>query len=174
MLNTDMQISPDTVSQAEKSIVVSVPQQQLKCYFGKVLEKTYIISTSLKGYGEIADSECTPRGLHYVHEIIGLSLPQGAVLVGRNFTGEICDLELLQRFPDRDFITTRILRLQGLEPGWNLGADRDSLSRYIYIHGTGDVNSLGKPSSHGCVRMHDADIIQLAIWAVVGTKVFIY
>ena len=68
---------------------------------------------------------------------------------------------------------TRILQLDGLEEGMNKGGDVDSLSRYIYIHGTPDSTSLGKPGSHGCVRMNNQDIIELSNWVRIGARVLI-
>jgi lipoprotein-anchoring transpeptidase ErfK/SrfK len=35
------------------------------------------------------------------------------------------------------------------------------MRRYIYIHGTPDAVALGVPGSHGCIRMHNDDVIEL-------------
>ncbi len=58
-------------------------------------------------------------------------------------------------------ITARILWLSGMESGVNEGGNVDSHARWIYIHGTADECSLGTPSSHGCIRMHNSDVIAL-------------
>jgi hypothetical protein len=60
-----------------------------------------------------------------------------------------------------NLITSRILRLRGLEPGKNSGADCDSYARYIYIHGTNHEDRIGRPFSGGCVEMRNADVIRL-------------
>ena len=35
-----------------------------------------------------------------------------------------------------------------------------------YIHGTADVGSLGYPESHGCLRMHPDDVMQVGMWVM--------
>ncbi len=77
------------------------------------------------------------------------------------------------KFPDRDWILTRILQLEGLEEGRNKGGEVDSLERYIYIHGTPDLTALGKPGSHGCIRMNNKEVIELADWILIDTQVCI-
>ena len=119
------------------------------------------------------NSECTPRGWHKIHSIIGLDNQINSVFVAREWTGEIYSDELARQFPDRDWILTRILRLDGLEPGRNKGGDVDTFDRYIYIHGTPDTTLLGKPGSHGCIRMNNNEIIELAYWVTTETLVYI-
>jgi len=46
-----------------------------------------------------------------------------------------------------------------MEQGFNKGGAHDSLSRYIYIHGTSDEKRIGEPVSAGCIRMKNADVI---------------
>ena len=100
-------------------------------------------------------------------------LPVGAVLVGRRPTGEICDRACFEADPERDWILTRILWLSGCEPGRNRMGAVDSMRRYIYIHGTPDDVVLGVPGSHGCIRMANADVIDLFDRVAVGTPVLI-
>ncbi len=88
-------------------------------------------------------------------------MPAGAVFVGRRFTGEIYSHDLAVKFPDRDWILSRILWLSGKEVGVNRLGDVDTMRRYIYIHGTPDTEPMGIPASHGCIRMRNQDIIQL-------------
>lgn len=158
---------------AERNLFIDVPSQQLRCMVGDKLEKSYSVATALKGLGEEEGSECTPRGWHAIHQKIGENDPERTVYVGRKPTGEIYTPELAQTNPERDWIITRILWLSGLEEGKNLGGTVDTLSRYIYIHGCPDEIELGRPSSHGCVRMHSADIIDLFDRVDIGTKVLI-
>jgi lipoprotein-anchoring transpeptidase ErfK/SrfK len=137
---------------------------------GRVV-RSFRVSTSAKGPGEVEGSEQTPRGRHAVREKIGAGAMPGAVFVSREPTGEVCTPERFRSEPERDWITTRILWLGGLEPGLNRGGDRDSHSRYVYIHGTPDVSKLGSPASHGCIRMRDTDVAWLFDRVEVGTIV---
>ncbi|RZT89907.1 L,D-transpeptidase-like protein [Azospira oryzae] len=127
---------------------------------GRVL-RAYPVSTSAGGAGEESGSFCTPRGCHYVRAKIGEGLPTHAVFRGRRFTGEICTPELAAATPERDWILSRILWLCGREPGFNRLGPVDTMARYIYIHGTADEAALGTPASHGCIRMGNADIVDL-------------
>ena len=157
----------------EAFIYISISKQRLSCYYRDRCLASYVISSGKKGVGELENSECTPRGWHEIRDIIGLDAPDYAVFVGRIWTGEIYSKELGVQFPERDWILTRILRLSGLEPGFNCGGEVDTYHRYIYIHGTSDEESLGIPVSHGCIRMHNHAVIELANWVKTGMKVFI-
>jgi hypothetical protein len=157
----------------ESFICIDLPRQMLKCYQQGELVQECFISSALNGPGEIEDSGCTPRGWHEVVELIGLECPIDAVFVARQWTKEIYSEELSKLHPTRDWILTRILRLRGLETGRNLGEGVDSYNRYIYIHGTPDIEPMGLPKSHGCIRMRNKDVIKLAACAQIGTKVFI-
>ncbi|MDX1838215.1 L,D-transpeptidase [Legionella taurinensis] len=154
-------------------IYISAARQSMACYEQDALWKTYPVSTGKNGLGEGMGSECTPRGWHRIHSRIGLDAAENSVFVGREWTGEIYDASLAARYPGRDWILTRILQLDGMEPGRNQGGDVDSLKRYIYIHGTPDSTPLGTPGSRGCIRMRNKDMIEVADWVAVGTPVFI-
>lgn len=104
---------------------------------------------------------------------IGANLPEGAVLVGRRFTGELYSCDLNEAAPDRDWILTRILWLSGLEPGFNRLGNVDTMQRYIYIHGSPDDRPVGAPTSKGCIRMRNKDIIELFDFVAYGTQVHI-
>lgn len=123
--------------------------------------RRYRVSTALVGAGEENGSFRTPRGRHRVRAKIGAGQPAGAVFVRRRPTGEICTPELLAGAPDRDWILSRILWLSGCEPGRNRLGSRDTMRRFIYLHGTPDATPLGRPGSKGCIRMANADIIEL-------------
>ena len=132
---------------------------------------TYRVSTALNGPGEIEGSGCTPRGRHVVRARIGNRAPSGAVFRGRRPTGEVWTPELAARFPERDWILSRILWLSGCEPGRNRLGAVDTMRRYIYIHGTPDDQPMGVPLSHGCIRMRNRDVIELFERVPVGTDV---
>lgn len=155
-------------------IEISVAGQTLQLLddAGQLLHQ-YEISSAAKGVGEQMDSFQTPRGRHRIRARIGDGLPLGAVLRGRRPTGEICTPELMAAQPDRDWILTRILWLCGEEPGKNRGGQVDTMRRYVYIHGTPDSAVLGVPGSHGCIRMRNADMVDLFNRVPVGTPVII-
>ena len=119
------------------------------------------VSTALRGAGEQRGSYCTPRGRHLIRAKIGAGQPENTVFVGRRPSGEIFSPELDAAFPQRDWILTRILWLSGCEPGFNRLGDVDTMRRYIYIHGTPDRAVMGEAASHGCIRMRNADILDL-------------
>ncbi len=125
------------------------------------LLREYPVSTALAGVGEVSGSYQTPRGRHLIRAKIGANQPENAVFVRRRPTGEIWTPELGQQFPERDWILTRILWLSGLEPGCNRLGCVDTMRRYIYIHGSPDTAKMGLPGSHGCIRMRNADLIEL-------------
>jgi hypothetical protein len=154
-------------------IMITASDQTMKCYENNRMIKSYLVSTGKKGLGEQMGSECTPRGWHSIHSIIGLNHLMNSVFISRVWTGEIYSEELALQYPDRDWILTRILQLDGLEPGRNKGGQVDSLQRYIYVHGTPNTTPLGVTGSKGCVRMNNTDIIELARWVHVGCRLCI-
>lgn len=134
-------------------------------------ERQYPVSTAANGLGEEDGSGCTPRGWHRIRACIGAGQPRGAVFRGRRPTGEVYDETLAARYPQRDWILTRILWLCGEQPGQNRLGRVDSQRRFIYIHGTPDTEPLGQPLSHGCVRMNNDDILELFERVRPGTPV---
>ena len=93
------------------------------------------------------------------------------MFVGRRPTGEIWTPELAARYPNRDWILTRILWLSGCEVGFNRLGEVDTMRRYIYIHGTTDTMEMGKPGSIGCIRMCNADLVELFDLVPAGTPI---
>lgn len=144
------------------SIRISIPAQTLALLDdgGRTL-RSYAVSTARNGPGELRGSHCTPRGRHIVRAKIGAAAAPNTVFVGRRPTGELWSPELAAEHPGRDWILTRILWLSGCEPGFNRLGDVDTMRRYIYIHGSPDALPMGVPGSIGCVRMRNADIIEL-------------
>jgi hypothetical protein len=131
----------------------------------------YLVSTALNGAGEVSGSFCTPRGRHLIRAKIGAACPENTVFVRRRPSGEIYTAALGAQFPGRDWILTRILWLSGCEVGFNRLGKRDTMRRYIYIHGTPDTVSMGQALSHGCIRMRNADLLELFERVPVGTAV---
>lgn len=137
---------------------------------GKLLRR-YAVSTAAQGAGELRDSYCTPRGKHIVRAKLGEGCVANTVFIRRRATGEIYTPELGAAFPKRDWILTRILWLSGREIGFNRLGRCDTMRRYVYIHGTPDNVVLGATGSHGCVRMNNADLIELFELIPVGISV---
>ena len=144
----------------------------LKDTQGKVLMHTKV-ATARNGVGEEYGSEKTPRGAHYIRAKIGAGLPANSVLISRRPTGEIYSPGMRTAFPGRDWILTRILWLCGQEPGKNRLGKVDTMRRYIYIHGCPDEDLMGTPSSRGCVKMRNKDLIELFDRVAPGTRVLI-
>ena len=143
-------------------IRISLAEQSLTLFDENAqVVRCYPVSTAAKGAGEAFGSYCTPRGKHLIRAKIGAGAPENAVFVARRPTGEIYSAELDAAFPGRDWILTRILWLSGCEPQRNRLGRVDTMRRYIYIHGTPDSTRIGVPGSHGCIRMRNADIIDL-------------
>ncbi len=143
-------------------IVVSVARQTLRLLddAGSLLRE-YRVSTGKAGVGEVAGSFRTPRGRHLIRAKIGRGAPENTIFVRRRPTGEVWSPEFGALHPGRDWILTRILWLSGCEPGRNRLGNVDTMRRYIYIHGTPDGVEMGVPGSHGCIRMRNADIVEL-------------
>jgi hypothetical protein len=150
------------------AIVISVARQKALLFEKNNFAEEFACSTSRFGIGQTEGSNCSPLGLHRIAEKIGAGAPAGTVFKGRKVIGHVSQPE----FVDAK-ITTRILWLEGLEPGFNRGGNVDSHARYIYIHGTADQSSIGKPSSCGCIHLADADLIPLFDLLPVGTLVWI-
>jgi lipoprotein-anchoring transpeptidase ErfK/SrfK len=153
-------------------IEISLAKQTLKLLdeAGR-LTRSYSVSTSRNGPGELKDSFCTPRGRHIIRAKIGAGVAENTIFVGRRPSGEIYTPELGERHPGRDWILTRILWLSGCEPGFNRLSKVDTMRRYIYIHGSPDSAPMGEPGSIGCIRMHNRDIIELFDAVAAGTRV---
>jgi hypothetical protein len=149
-------------------LVVSIADQTVSLFEQNKLVKKLPCSTSRFGIGQVEGSNQTPLGLHHIVEKIGAGAEIGTVFKGRKVVGHTSQPE----FADAK-ITTRILWLDGLEPGHNRGGNVDTHARYIYIHGTADQASLGKPASCGCIHLADADLIPLFDLLPSGTLVWI-
>lgn len=155
-------------------IDVDIPNQTLVVRERQGKEVMQVrISTARKGAGEVLGSEQTPRGEHYVRAKIGAGQPVNAVFISRRPTGETYSPALRAAFPERDWILTRILWLCGLERGKNRLGRVDTMRRYIYLHGCPDEDPMGTPSSRGCVKMRNSDIVRLFELVPAGTRVTI-
>lgn len=153
-------------------IIIHIGSQRLELYDDRgSLLRSYVISSALKGTGQRRGSFCTPLGRHIVRAKIGAGQPENTVFVGRRPTGEVYTPALGAAFPGRDWMLTRILWLSGCELGHNRLGEVDTMRRYIYIHGSPDSVPMGEPGSIGCIRMRNADVIDLYERTPVGTTV---
>ena len=161
-------------------IIIDTKTQTLSLYNPSgVLLKSYIISTSKKGLGQLIGSRKTPAGLHKIVEKIGHNVPHYGIFCKRQFTNNVWEKPFLNKHHKKDFIVTRILRLEGLEPGINYGKNNygqtvDSFNRGIYIHATTMEWKLGTPSTIGCIHLSSNDIIELFNIVPVNSLVMIY
>ena len=169
-----MRVKNNEVGDVQYYLDIAIADQQLTIYANGIAVQHYPISTAKNGAGELRGSECTPRGWHKIRAKIGADQPLQAVFVGRRATGEIYSADLGREYPQRDWILTRILWLGGLEPGRNRYGNVDSAWRYIYIHGCPDELMTGDPGSHGCIRMNNADMLDLFNRVEAGMKVYIH
>ncbi|MFP4080177.1 MAG: L,D-transpeptidase [Ectothiorhodospira sp.] len=146
---------------ADPVAVVRTDEQRLYVIRQGEIQESYPVSTSRFGLGNTDGSLKTPLGVHRIRDKIGANASRGAVFVAREPTGEVARIVTDPRRTEGDHITTRILRLEGLEDGVNRGEGIDSLERHIYIHGTDEEGLIGQPASQGCVRMTNADVMAL-------------
>ncbi len=137
----------DTSSQ----LVISVRDQKLMLVQNGAKVATYPVSTSMFGLGDSWGRMTTPIGYLAVEKKIGDTAPSGAVFHNRRLTGEI----LQPNAPGRDPVITRIIWLRGLE-----AQNAHAFQRGIYIHGTPQEKTIGRPASYGCVRMKSSDAPQ--------------
>ncbi len=153
-------------------ILVDISRQRLTLFGDDGnAEKEYPCSTSRFGPGNAEGSEKTPVGLHRIAEKYGDGEPLGMIFSSREPTGKTAAVNHSPTPAGADLITTRILRLEGLQPGLNKGRGIDSYERYIYIHGTPEEGLIGTPASHGCIRMKNDDIAELYPLCPVGLTV---
>jgi lipoprotein-anchoring transpeptidase ErfK/SrfK len=132
-------------------IDISIRDQRLKLRRGRKIVRSYPVSTSRFGIGTEEGSLKTPLGNFRIAEKIGHGAEPGTIFKARVALGPDDPL------PDtEDFVTTRILWLDGLDP-----ENANTRDRYIYIHGTKHEDKIGTPDSHGCIRMRNADVIEL-------------
>lgn len=142
---------------------VDVARQEMTVSLREAVIRTYPVSTSRAGIGAQEGSGRTPPGLHRVVRLFGHQAVPGQVFVSRRAVKGLIipPVDWRSAASEKDYVLTRILRLEGLEPSVNAGPGIDSFARFIYIHGTNQEHLLGTPASHGCIRLSNADVIDL-------------
>jgi hypothetical protein len=154
-------------------IIVDINKQLLSLYQEDNCLYSWPVSTSACGSGNRMDSLQTPLGAHRIAEKIGDACQANTIFRARQDSGELAEICQQARASKEDLITSRILWLTGVEPGKNLDGEVDTHNRYIYIHGTPEEGLIGQPVSHGCIRMRNADVIQLFEQVEAETLVYI-
>jgi len=143
-----------------RRLIVSIQSQTMALLESGEIVRKFTISTSKNPPSCVADSFGTPTGLHTIVEKIGADAPEGMVFKGRVPTGQLFR-KVSAEEAARNLITSRILRLRGLEAGKNSGSGCDTYDRYVYIHGTNHEELIGRPASAGCVQLRNAEVIEL-------------
>tara|TARA_B100001027_G_C16147357_1_gene276467 strand:+ start:18 stop:545 length:528 start_codon:yes stop_codon:yes gene_type:complete len=153
-------------------ILVDISQQRLFLLdnMGNLVI-SYPISSSSYGEGQIENTYKTPLGNHIIKEKIGIDAPKNTIFKERINTGNLANIYHDDYDSEDDYVTSRILWLEGTEEGFNKGGNVDSFNRYIYIHGTPEEGLIGEKASHGCIRMFNQDVIELFSLVEKGTKV---
>lgn len=162
------------VTYAENThIEVDISEQRLYLIENSLIKASYPISTSKYGEGSIENSFKTPLGDHSIKEMIGEEAELNTIFTSRINT--MRSATIIDQFEDtdNDYVTSRIMWLDGEEDGFNKGGNVDSFRRYIYIHGTHEEGLIGTKASHGCIRMFNYDVIELFNIVNIGTKVLI-
>ena len=160
-------------AQDNLSIEIDISLQRLYLVDNSIIISSYPISSSKYGEGSKQNSFKTPLGSHMIKEMIGDQVPKNTIFISRINTQREAKIIHDQENSDNDYVTTRIMWLDGMEDGKNKGKGVDSYNRYIYIHGTHEEGLIGQKASHGCIRMFNSDVIELFNVVKKGTKVYI-
>ena len=146
---------------ARRSVIIDVAIQKLRVFEGRKTIATFPVSTSKFGLGSLEGSLKTPVGRFRIARKIGGTAPLWTIFRSRKNTGK-----LAKPGGKDDLVLTRILTLNGLEK-----QNANSLARYIYLHGTNQEGLIGRPASHGCVRLRNRDVVSLYRMVKKGTPV---
>ena len=139
--------------QNKHHLLVSITKQSLEVFEknSSISVASYPISSSKFGLGSVPESNCTPLGTFFIEKKIGAGAPERMIFKNRMSTGKIAELG-----GDEDFILSRIFWLSGSDPH-----NSNTRERFIYFHGTNQEELIGTPASHGCIRLRNADMIEL-------------
>ena len=157
----------------DEVIQVDISEQRLYLVKNNQISASYPISSSSFGEGQIENSYKTPLGKHVIKEMIGEDANKDTIFISRINTKRTANIVKKPVDTEDDFVTSRIMWLEGMEEGLNKGGNVDSYKRYIYIHGTQEEGLIGIKASHGCIRMFNNDVIDLFAKVNIGTKVLI-
>ena len=150
-----------TISNASLSIDIEISSQRLLLKEDGLIIRSFPISSSAYGEGQIENSLKTPYGKHVIKTKIGTNVDKNNFFVSRKHIPQEAIIIHEPVDSEDDYITSRIMWLEGQEEGFNKGGSVDSFKRYIYIHGTHEEGLIGQKASHGCIRMFNHDVIEL-------------
>jgi lipoprotein-anchoring transpeptidase ErfK/SrfK len=151
------------MQRGETKIDISIRDQLLTVKRGDETLRSYPISSSRFGLGTEEGSMKTPTGHFRIAEKIGDGLPTETIFRSRVPLGPDDPPP-----PTEDLVMSRILWLDGTEEH-----NANTRERFIYIHGTKHEHKIGMPDSHGCIRMRNADVVDLFDIIDEGTPVVI-
>ena len=157
--------------EASTSIDIEISSQRLFLKENGQIIRSYPVSSSSFGEGQIENSFKTPYGKHKIKTKIGTNVNKNNFFISRQHISESANIIHQPIDSEDDFITSRIMWLEGEEEGFNRGGSVDSFKRYIYIHGTHEEGLIGQKASHGCIRMLNHDVIELFELVSEGTVV---
>ena len=166
-------ISYNIFAENNITIEIDISKQRLFLLDNMEIVRSYPISSSKYGEGSTQNSFKTPLGNHVIKEMIGNNAIKNTIFTSRINTKRQAEIIHDEAKSDNDYVTTRIMWLDGQEEGKNKGKGVDSYQRYIYIHGTHEEGLIGQKASHGCIRMFNSDVIELFNDVKKGTKVYI-
>ena len=158
---------------ASTSIDIEISSQRLFLKENGQIIRSYPVSSSSFGEGQIENSFKTPYGKHKIKTKIGTNVNKNDFFISRQHISQSANIIHDPIDSEDDFITSRIMWLEGAEEGFNRGGSVDSFKRYIYIHGTHEEGLIGQKASHGCIRMFNHDVIELFKLVSEGTLVTI-
>ena len=156
---------------ASTSIDIEISSQRLFLKENGQIIRSYPVSSSSFGEGQIENSFKTPYGKHKIKTKIGTNVNKNNFFISRQHISQSANIIHEPIDSEDDFITSRIMWLEGEEEGFNRGGSVDSFKRYIYIHGTHEEGLIGQKASHGCIRMFNHDVIELFELVSEGTVV---
>jgi len=157
--------------EASTSIDIEISSQRLFLKENGQIIRSYPVSSSSFGEGQIENSFKTPYGKHIIKTKIGTNVNKNNFFISRQHISQSANIIHEPIDSEDDFITSRIMWLEGEEVGFNRGGSVDSFKRYIYIHGTHEEGLIGQKASHGCIRMFNHDVIELFELVSEGTVV---
>lgn len=111
---------------------LNIPTQRLVVYEGEQVTARYPVSVGVPGHD-------TPNG---------------------SFTVTHAEWNPWWRPPEREWARGKKVTPPGKDNP--MGRVKLFFEPLYFIHGTPDTANLGSPASHGCVRMHNDDVVQLA------------
>ena len=132
------------------------------------IEKTFSTSTGVGGLTGVKKTGGTPPGVHAIYMKQHPNAALGEIVwceIG-DFIGKMAPETHGTQWWEKAVITTRRIRLTGLEK-----INQTTRDRLILIHGTPEINHLGRQRSGGCIRVSNPDVVEIFDQVKIGTLV---